>query len=151
MHRLVTGRPLVLGGVCIPHECGLDGHSDADVIIHAVIDSLLGALGKGDIGQRFPNSDPRWKGADSKELLRDVMAEVSRERWGVVNVDITVLAEAPKLAPHLHAMKAALSPLLGISPEACGIKATTNERLGAIGRREGIFASCVALLYHLGS
>jgi 2-C-methyl-D-erythritol 2,4-cyclodiphosphate synthase len=146
VHRLVRGRRLVLGGVTIPSEFGLDGHSDADAAVHALIDALLGAAGLPDIGARFPNNDPRWKGADSVELLRDVVQDLNSRGWNVGNVDITVSCEAPKLAPHISAMKERLAPVLGIENDACGIKAGTFERLGFVGRSEGILASAVALI-----
>jgi len=148
VHRLIEGRPLVLGGVTIPHSRGLDGHSDADVLLHALCDALFGALGESDIGQFFPNTDPRWKNADSLVFLAEA-ARLVRERGGrVVNVDLTVVAEEPKVNPHVPGMKARISEALGVSAGRVGIKATTNERVGFIGRGEGIAAmavACVAL------
>jgi 2-C-methyl-D-erythritol 2,4-cyclodiphosphate synthase len=145
-HRLVAGRPLVLGGVTIPHERGLLGHSDADVAIHATIDALLGAAALGDIGQHFPPSDPAYKDADSRRLLALVRELLERQGWRPVNVDCTIVAEAPKLAPFTAAMRAALGETLGIPTERVGVKATTNEGLGFVGRGEGIAAIAVALI-----
>ena len=145
-HRLVAGRPLVLGGVTIPHERGLLGHSDADVAIHATIDALLGAAALGDIGQHFPPSDPAYKDADSRRLLALVRELLERHGWRPVNVDCTIVAEAPKLAPFTAAMRAALGETLGIPAERVGVKATTNEGLGFVGREEGIAAIAVALI-----
>jgi 2-C-methyl-D-erythritol 2,4-cyclodiphosphate synthase len=145
-HRLVAGRRLVLGGVTIPHERGLLGHSDADVAIHATIDALLGAAALGDIGQHFPPSDPAYKDADSRRLLALVRELLERHGWRPVNVDCTIVAEAPKLAPFTAAMRAALGETLGIPAERVGVKATTNEGLGFIGREEGIAAIAVALI-----
>ena len=148
IHRLVPGRPLILGGQTLEHPAGLglDGHSDADVLVHALMDALLGALSLGDIGKYFPPTDPKWKGADSLVLLEQVMGLV-RERGGsVVNVDSVVIAERPKLKPHIHAMRAAIAARMGLDPEQVGVKATTNEKLGAEGREEGISCQAVALL-----
>jgi 2-C-methyl-D-erythritol 2,4-cyclodiphosphate synthase len=148
IHRLVPGRPLILGGQTLEHPAGLglDGHSDADVLVHAVIDALLGALSLGDIGRWFPPEDPRWKGADSLVLLEEVMALVSSEGWSVVNVDAVVVAERPKLRPHIEAMRGAIARHMGVAPDQVGVKATTNERLGPTGREEGIAVHAVALL-----
>jgi 2-C-methyl-D-erythritol 2,4-cyclodiphosphate synthase len=140
----VAGRPLIVGGVNIPHERGLLGHSDADVLAHAVMDALLGAIADGDIGQHFPPGDALWKDADSIELLRLVLARVRAQGWQVVNVDSTVLAEAPRLAPHIPRMRARMAEALGVDVTRVSVKATTNEGLGAIGRREGISAMAVA-------
>jgi len=148
VHRLVSGRPCIIGGVTIPHHLGLEGHSDADVLVHAVIDALLGAAGRGDIGTLFPPNDPKWKGADSIGLLKIVWQDLSTEGWIVENVDCAILAEAPKITPHIPAMKQAISGALGIGPDQIGIKATTSERLGFVGRQEGILAQAVALLKH---
>jgi 2-C-methyl-D-erythritol 2,4-cyclodiphosphate synthase len=145
-HRLVAGRRLVLGGVTIPHERGLLGHSDADVAIHATIDALLGAAALGDIGQHFPPGDPAYKDADSRRLLALVRELLERHGWRPVNVDCTIVAEAPKLAPFTAAMRAALGETLGIPAERVGVKATTNEGLGFVGRGEGIAAIAVALI-----
>jgi 2-C-methyl-D-erythritol 2,4-cyclodiphosphate synthase len=144
VHRLVEGRKLILGGVEIPHAKGLEGHSDADVLMHAACDSILGALGEGDIGHFFPNNDPRWRNAPSRLFLQECARQVQFHDGRLVNVDITVIAQAPKLAPHIHAMKLNLSQALGINPKRVGIKATTNEQLGFLGREEGIAAIAVA-------
>lgn len=146
VHRLVEGRPLVLGGVTIPHSLGLDGHSDADVLVHALMDALLGAAGLRDIGYYFPPSDPAFKGADSVQLLTKVVALLKEEGYRPVNVDMTLLAERPKINPHVEAMRAKLSGALGLAPRQVGIKATTNEGLGFVGREEGMAAYAVALL-----
>ncbi len=146
VHRLVKGRPLVLGGVTIPHETGLEGHSDADALLHAVMDALLGAAGLEDIGHHFPPDDERFLNASSLGLLATVRSLVEDAGWSVVNVDSTVVAERPKLAPHLPAMRRAIGEVLGLSEREVGIKATTNEGLGFVGRREGIAAIAVALL-----
>jgi 2-C-methyl-D-erythritol 2,4-cyclodiphosphate synthase len=148
IHRLVAGRPLILAGVSLNHPegLGLDGHSDADVLVHALMDALLGALSLGDIGQHFPPGDPRWKNADSLLLLEQVMALVRERDWGLINVDLVVVAERPKLRPHIEAMRANLAERLAISADRVGVKATTNEGLGPTGREEGIAAYAVALL-----
>lgn len=146
VHRFATGRPLVLGGIEIPFERGLEGHSDADVLLHAIMDAMLGALGLGDIGEHFPDSDERYRGVSSITLLRDVVRLVRERGYVVVNVDGMVLAERPKLAPYKSAMVNLLARELGVKPEAVSIKATTMERLGFIGREEGIAAQAVALL-----
>ncbi|MEC8441747.1 MAG: tRNA (guanosine(37)-N1)-methyltransferase TrmD [Cyanobacteriota bacterium] len=148
IHRLVAGRPLILGGVTLEHPdaLGLDGHSDADVLVHAVMDALLGALSLGDIGKYFPPTDPKWKGADSLQLLEQVVALVRERGWQVVNVDAVVIAERPKLKPHIEAMRSNIANGIGIDAVAVGVKATTNERLGPEGREEGISCQAVALL-----
>ena len=146
IHRLVTGRPLVLGGVHIEHELGLLGHSDADVLTHAITDALLGALSLGDIGRYFPPGDPQWAGADSLKLLEQVHHMVCDRNWAIVNVDSVVVAERPKLKPHIEKMRETLAKVLQVAPEQVGIKATTNEQLGPTGREEGIAAYAVALL-----
>ena len=148
IHRLVPGRPLILGGQTLEHPAGLglDGHSDADVLVHAIMDALLGALSLGDIGKYFPPTDPKWKGADSLVLLEQVMGLVRERGWSVVNVDSVVIAERPKLKPHIDAMRAAIAARMGLEPEQVGVKATTNEKLGAEGREEGISCQAVALL-----
>ena len=148
IHRLVDGRPLILGGQRLEHPdgVGLDGHSDADVLVHAIMDALLGALSLGDIGLYFPPTDPQWKGADSLELLRQVVALIQQRGWQVVNVDSVVIAERPKLKPHIEAMRTAIATAMGIAPDQVGVKATTNERLGPEGREEGIACHAVALL-----
>ena len=148
IHRLVPGRPLILGGQTLEHPAGLglDGHSDADVLVHAIMDALLGALSLGDIGKYFPPTDPKWKGADSLVLLEQVIGLVRERGWSVVNVDSVVIAERPKLKPHIEAMRAAIAGRMGLEPEQVGVKATTNEKLGAEGREEGISCQAVALL-----
>ncbi|WP_399237373.1 tRNA (guanosine(37)-N1)-methyltransferase TrmD [Synechococcus sp. CS-1328] len=148
IHRLVPGRPLILGGQTLEHPAGLglDGHSDADVLVHAVMDALLGALSLGDIGLYFPPDDPQWKGADSLQLLQQVVALVAERGWRVGNVDAVVVAERPKLKPHITAMRAAIAACMGLDPDQVGIKATTNEQLGPTGREEGIACHAVALL-----
>lgn len=146
VHRLEPGRRLVIGGVEIPFDRGLAGHSDADVLLHAVTDALLGAAGLGDIGRHFPDTDPAYKDADSRALLRRAAASVRQAGFVVANVDATVIAQAPRLAPHIPAMRANVAADLGIAPEQVNVKAKTAERLGAIGRGEGIAAEAVALL-----
>jgi 2-C-methyl-D-erythritol 2,4-cyclodiphosphate synthase len=145
-HALIAGRKLVIGGVAIPHEKGLAGHSDADVLIHAVCDALLGAAGLGDIGSHFPDTDARYKGIDSRRLLREVAQLLKERGLKVANVDATVIAQAPKMAPHIPAMRANLAADLGIAPDAVNVKAKTTERLGFVGRGEGIAAEAVTLL-----
>jgi 2-C-methyl-D-erythritol 2,4-cyclodiphosphate synthase len=146
VHQLVEGRELWLGGVLIEHSKGALGHSDADVLLHAICDALLGAAGLGDIGHHFPDTDARWKGADSKVLLKRVVELINEQGWSVGNVDSTLLLEAPKIKPHIPAMRAAIAPLLGIATDAVSIKATTNEKLGYVGREEGVCAHAVALI-----
>jgi 2-C-methyl-D-erythritol 2,4-cyclodiphosphate synthase len=148
IHRLVPGRPLILGGVRLSHPdgLGLDGHSDADVLVHALMDALLGALSLGDIGTHFPPEDEDWRGADSLVLLERVMELVAERGWRVLNVDTVVVAERPRLKPHITAMRAAIAARMGLAPEQVGVKATTNERLGPTGREEGIACHAVALL-----
>ena len=146
IHRLVRERPCILGGVQLQHSHGLDGHSDADVLVHALMDALLGALSLGDIGQHFPPEDPRWKGANSLVLLQQVVRLVQERGWQVQNVDAVVVAERPKLKPHIPAMRANIARCLGIAPDCVGVKATTNEKLGPEGREEGISCHAVALL-----
>jgi 2-C-methyl-D-erythritol 2,4-cyclodiphosphate synthase len=145
-HRFAEGRRLLLGGVEIPHEAGLAGHSDADVLTHAVVDALLGAAGLGDIGQLFPDTDPAWKDADSMALLRDVAGRVAAAGWTVGHVDATVMMERPKLAPHREAIAAALAGALGAGATV-NVKATTGERMGFVGRGEGVAAMAVATLH----
>ena len=146
IHPIERGRPLVLGGLRIPHEAGLGGHSDADVLTHAVIDALLGAAALGDIGQHFPPADERYRDANSLDLLRQTVALLDRAGYRVVNVDTTVIAEAPKLAPHLGAIRSALAGVLGVEVGAVSVKATTADRLGALGRGEGVAALASALI-----
>ena len=143
-HRLVSGRKLILGGVKIPHPRGLEGHSDADVLSHAVADAVLGALGAGDIGKHFPNTEESIRGISSIEILRHVATITAQKNARVVNVDATVLAEAPKISPHIAAMQEKIANALGVKANAISIKATTNEGLGAIGRSEGMAAIAVA-------
>ena len=145
VHALTRGRPLIIGGVTIPHTHGLLGHSDADVLLHAITDALLGAAGLGDIGQHFPDTDAAWKGADSRVLLRAAVAKVRDAGWNVVNVDATIHAQAPKMGPHVPAMRAVIAADLGVPPQRINIKAKTGEGLGYVGRKEGIAASVVAL------
>jgi 2-C-methyl-D-erythritol 2,4-cyclodiphosphate synthase len=144
VHILTAGRKLVLGGVKIPHRKGLEGHSDADALMHAICDAVLGALGEGDIGHFFPNTDPRWRGAASKLFLQEAARQVIFRNGKIVNVDATVIAQQPKLMPYAAAMKLNIAEALGIHPKKVGIKATTNELLGFIGREEGIAAMAVA-------
>ncbi|WP_216901222.1 2-C-methyl-D-erythritol 2,4-cyclodiphosphate synthase [Synechococcus sp. CCY 9618] len=148
IHRLVPGRPLILGGVRLEHPegLGLDGHSDADVLVHALMDALLGALSLGDIGSHFPPDDERWRGADSLMLLERVMELVRERGWQVLNVDTVVVAERPRLRPHITAMRASIAARMGLDPTLVGVKATTNEGLGPTGREEGIASHAVALL-----
>jgi 2-C-methyl-D-erythritol 2,4-cyclodiphosphate synthase len=145
-HRFEPGRPLVLGGVRIEHEAGLAGHSDADVLTHAIIDALLGAAGLGDIGLHFPDTDERWRDADSIELLRVTCGIVANEDLRVVNVDCTVVLEAPKIGPHRHAMRERLAGAIGVPVRRVNVKATTGEGMGFVGRGEGAAAMAVALL-----
>jgi len=146
VHRLKKGRPLILAGVNIPHKKGLDGHSDADVLVHAVMDALLGAAGMPDIGHLFPNTDPRYSGADSLELLKEVTKKLKAKKLSVNNIDTTLICEAPKISPHIDKMKRNLSKILKLPAARIGVKATTNEGLGFIGRGEGIAAFCVSTL-----
>ena len=144
----MAGRPLILGGQQLDHPdgLGLDGHSDADVLVHAIMDALLGALSLGDIGKYFPPDDPQWKGADSLVMLEQVVSLVRERGWSVVNVDSVVVAERPKLKPHIEAMRAAIASRMDLDADQVGVKATTNEKLGAEGREEGISCHAVALL-----
>jgi 2-C-methyl-D-erythritol 2,4-cyclodiphosphate synthase len=147
VHQLVTGRRLILGGVDIPHLKGLDGHSDADVLMHAICDAILGAIGQGDIGQFFPNTDPRWKGAPSRVFLEEAARQVGFQQGRIVNVDATLIAQQPKIMPHVAEMKINIGAALGLHVGKVGIKATTNEHLGFIGREEGIAAMAVASVH----
>ncbi len=149
VHRFAEGRELWLGGVKIEYNRGLDGHSDADVLLHALCDALLGAAGQRDIGFHFPNNDPQWKNADSKRLLARVMDVVRRDGYAVQNVDLTVVAEAPKIGPYVPQMRQTIADLLNTVPENIGLKATTNEGMGFVGRGEGIAAMATALLLAL--
>jgi len=144
VHQLVTGRKLVLGGVEIPHTKGLDGHSDADALMHAICDAVLGALGEEDIGHFFPNTDPRWRGVPSKIFLEEAAKQVARHSGRIVNVDATLVAQAPKIYPYIAQMKQNIAAALGVDVKQIGVKATTNETMGFIGREEGIAAMAVA-------
>ena len=146
VHRLAEDRRLIIGGVLIPHRLGLLGHSDADVLTHAVMDAMLGALALGDIGQHFPDTDPRYAGADSMQLLRHVQSLITRKGWKIGNLDATILAQAPKLAPHILQMRMNLAAALGCELNQVSVKATTEEKLGFTGSEEGIAAHCVVLL-----
>lgn len=146
IHQLVPGRRLILGGVEIPWDKGLLGHSDADVVCHALSNALLGAIGEGDIGRHFPDSDPQYKGASSLELLRVVMARVQARGFRVGNADVTILAERPKLAPYREEMQKRLAEILAVESTAVNLKATTGEKLGFIGREEGMMAEAVVLV-----
>jgi 2-C-methyl-D-erythritol 2,4-cyclodiphosphate synthase len=149
VHRLVVGRDLILGGVKVPHSKGLLGHSDADVLIHAICDACLGAAGLGDIGRHFPDSDPRYQGIDSRKLLRHVRSLLEASEWRVENLDSTVVAQAPKLAPHLPQMVVNIAADLEIAASRVNVKATTTEKLGFAGREEGIAAHAIVLLSRL--
>ena len=151
IHRRVAGRPLIIGGQLLEHPAGLglDGHSDADVLVHAIMDALLGALSLGDICKYFPPDDPKWKGANSRELLKQVHSLVTAKGWQVGNIDAVIIAERPKLKPHIEAMGAAIANQLCLSADQVGVKATTNEKLGPEGREEGISCHAVALLVRL--
>lgn len=146
VHRLVEGRPLILGGVAVPFQKGLLGHSDADVLLHALSDALLGALALGDLGGHFPDTDPRYAGADSRELLRQVYSLVKARGFYLVNADVMVMAEAPKIAPHVPAMRAGVAAILESEEGRISIKATTLEKLGFVGRGEGIAAQASVLI-----
>ncbi|TVP68406.1 MAG: 2-C-methyl-D-erythritol 2,4-cyclodiphosphate synthase [Nodularia sp. (in: Bacteria)] len=146
IHKLVSDRPLILGGIQITHEFGLLGHSDADVLTHAIMDAMLGALSLGDIGHYFPPTDPQWAGADSLVLLTQVHQLIREQGWQIGNIDSVVVAERPKLKPYIEKMRAKLATVLELPPNQIGIKATTNEKLGPVGREEGICAYAVILL-----
>lgn len=146
VHAFAAGRPLIIGGVTIPHERGLEGHSDADVLLHAIADAVLGALAQGDLGQHFPDTDARWKGVDSRRLLREVAGMAGAQRYRVGNVDATVIAQAPKFAPFIAAMRANIAADLGCDVAKISVKATTTERLGFAGREEGIAVLASVLL-----
>lgn len=146
-HALAAGRALIIGGVTIPHTTGLLGHSDADVLLHAIIDALIGAAGLGDIGRHFPDSDPQFSGADSRLLLREAGRRVLAAGYSIGNIDATIIAQAPKMAPHIAQMSAHVASDLGIEPQQVNVKAKTNERLGYLGREEGIAAEAVTLIY----
>jgi len=146
VHALVPGRNLIIGGVHIPHPYGLLGHSDGDVLLHAICDALLGAAGLGDIGQHFPDSDDCYRGADSLELLRDIGARVLALDWDIANIDTTIIAQAPKMAPHVAGMVSNIAQALKLTPSQVNVKAKTTEHLGFVGRTEGIAAQAVALI-----
>jgi 2-C-methyl-D-erythritol 2,4-cyclodiphosphate synthase len=146
VHPLEEGRDFWLGGVKLPSTKGASGHSDADVLIHAICDAILGAANLGDIGTHFPNTDPRWKGTDSKFFLKEVTRMIAAQGWKVENVDCSVTLEAPKVKPHIEAMKKAIAPLMNIGEQEVSIKATTNEKLGYVGRMEGVNAYAVVLI-----
>ncbi len=146
VHAFAAGRKLVLGGVEIPHARGLLGHSDADVLLHAICDALLGAAGLGDIGQHYPDSSPQYADIDSRVLLRNTAAKLKEQKFRVANIDATIIAEAPRMAPHIARMIGNIASDLGVAPSAINIKATTTERLGFVGRDEGIAAMAVALI-----
>ena len=151
VHALVAGRPLIIGGVTIPHDKGLDGHSDADVLLHAITDAIVGAAGLGDIGRHFPDTDAAFKGADSRALLREAAARVRKAGFSVVNIDCTIIAQAPRMAPHVAAMCANIAADCGVDATCVNVKAKTTERLGFTGRGEGIAAEAVALIEALGA
>ena len=150
VHAFTSGRKLIIGGVEIPHHLGLLGHSDADVLLHAICDALLGAAALGDIGQHFPDSDPRYRGIDSRELLRHVVSLLNERGYGVVNLDATIIAQAPKMAPHIARMVANIAADIGVAAGNVNIKATTTEQLGFTGRGEGIAAQAVCLIQQRG-
>ena len=149
IHALVTGRPLILGGITIPHSHGLLGHSDADALLHAITDALLGAAGMGDIGQHFPDNDPQYQGADSRTLLGRVHQTIAAAGWEIGNLDATIIAQAPKLAPHLPRMIESIAEVLQLDPSAINLKAKTAEGFGAVGRAEAIEVQAVVLLSRL--
>ncbi len=146
VHALVTGRPLVIGGVTIPYDKGLLGHSDADVLLHAITDALLGAAGLGDIGRHFPDTDERFRGADSAVLLAEAARRVADQGWKIVNLDSTVIAQAPKLAPHIDAMRQRIAQVLNVQPQQVNVKAKTAEKMGPVGEGRSIEARAVVLL-----
>jgi 2-C-methyl-D-erythritol 2,4-cyclodiphosphate synthase len=145
-HRLVAGRPLRLGGIQVPHERGLEGHSDGDCVLHAVCDALLGAAGAGDMGRHFPSRDPRWRGADSRMFVAEVGRLLREGSWRLGNLDVTVIAQEPVLAPHLGAMRQAIAAALGVAEESVSVKAKSTDHMGALGRGEGIAALATALV-----
>mgnify|MGYP001231090882 FL=1 len=146
VHALVPGRKLMLGGVNVPHTAGLLGHSDADVLLHAITDAVLGAAGLGDIGRHFPDTDPQFKGVDSSVLLAEAMRRVRQQGWELVNVDSTIVAQAPKLAPHMPDIQAGVAKALGVAPDQVNVKAKTAEKLGPVGQGQSMEARAVALL-----
>jgi len=145
-HRFAAGRPLLLGGVRVEHARGLDGHSDADIVLHAVTDALLGAAGLGDIGDAYPDTDPQWKGADSRLFLRETLTRLNRAGWRVVNLDVIIFAQEPKLGPVKAAIRASVADLVGLPADAVNVKAKTGERVGHIGRAEAMSCQAVALI-----
>lgn len=147
VHQLVEGRPFWLGGIQVPHSKGALGHSDADVLLHAISDALLGAAGLGDIGKHFPDTDAKWKGADSKVLLRKVFHLIQEQGWSISNIDASLLLEKPKIAPYIPEMRQVIAEILELQHEAVSIKATTNEKMGYVGREEGVTAFAVCLLW----
>lgn len=149
IHALVEGRPLVLGGITIPHSKGLWGHSDADALLHAITDAVLGAAALGDIGRHFPDTDPAFKGADSGVLLSEAVRRVRAKGFAIVNVDSTIVAQAPKLAPHMAAMQARIAELLGVEPDQVNVKAKTAEKMGPVGAGDAMEARAIALLQRL--
>lgn len=149
IHRLVEGRPLVLGGVVVPHSHGLLGHSDADALLHAITDALLGAAGLGDIGRHFPDTDDAFRGADSRQLLAEALRRVRERGWTPVNIDCTIVAQAPRMAPHIDAMRASIAAVLGLGTDCVNVKAKTAERMGPVGEGQAIEARAVCLLQRL--
>lgn len=145
-HRLIAGRPLLLGGVSIPHDKGLDGHSDADVLLHAITDALLGAAGLGDIGEWFPNTDPNWQDADSNIFVTEAVRAIRERGWSITNLDCTISAEQPKLTPHKPAIRRRLAELLSLEESCINVKAKSGERVGPVGRNEAMTAEAVVLL-----
>ncbi|MGZ3159938.1 MAG: 2-C-methyl-D-erythritol 2,4-cyclodiphosphate synthase [Burkholderiaceae bacterium] len=148
-HALVTGRKLIIGGVTIPHATGLMGHSDADVLLHAITDAIIGAAGLGDIGKHFPDTDPKFSGADSRVLLRAIAERIAQTGYAIGNIDATIIAQAPKMAPHIPQMVTNIAADLGLNADCVNVKAKTNEKLGYLGREEGIAAEAVVLLYRV--
>ncbi|VAX39711.1 2-C-methyl-D-erythritol 2,4-cyclodiphosphate synthase [hydrothermal vent metagenome] len=146
IHRLIAGRKLILGGVTIEHTKGLDGHSDADILLHALTDALLGAAGLGDIGEWFPNSDPQWQGASSTQFVKEAQKAIQRQNWNIINLDCTIWAEQPKLVPYKSQIKKQLATILNLSQEVINIKAKTGEKVGIIGREEAMQADVIVLL-----
>jgi 2-C-methyl-D-erythritol 2,4-cyclodiphosphate synthase len=146
LHQLVADRPLIIGGLEIPFDKGLDGHSDADVLLHAITDALLGALALGDIGTHFPDTDPVWEGADSSQLLKKVRLLIESKGWNIQNIDSTIIAELPKFNPHIVGIRSSIADIIGTEPHTVSVKATTNEKLGYIGEGRGIAAHAVVLL-----
>lgn len=149
IHAFGPGDAVMLGGVRVPHSQGVLAHSDGDVLLHALVDALLGAAGLGDIGQHFPDDDPRWRGADSRRFVQAAMQLLEQQQWRVVNVDLTLLAQAPRIAPHRDAVRAQVAGMLGLSPGEVNLKATTPEHLGALGRGEGLAAMATVLIDRL--